>query len=312
MVTSSSPRVLLIFLDGIGLGNDDPDTNPFAAAHTPVLDSLASGQRWLRSTGRVNSGRASFAPADPRMGVPGRPQSASGQAAILTGRNVPALIGEHYGPRPNPPIRAIIKEDNLFKQVVARGEPAALLEAYPPRFHEALSSGKRIPSSYQDAALQAGLTLFDENDVQNGDALAVDWTGAAWREHLGYTNSPLYTPEEGGRRMVEIARRYRFSFFSHWLTDQAGHRGTLADGVALLELFDGVMAGALDAWDDEEGLIVITSDHGNLEDLSHTKHTENDVPLVAIGRGAAEFTTGVNTLADIASMVNTVLFEARS
>ncbi|MFN8377053.1 MAG: hypothetical protein U0452_00130 [Anaerolineae bacterium] len=306
------PRVLLIFLDGIGLGSDDPANNPFAAARTPTLDSLAGGQRWLRDVGRVVSDRAAFAPADPRMGIPGRPQSASGQAAILTGRNVPALIGEHYGPRPNPPIRAIIKEDNLFKQVVAHGEPAALLEAYPPGFHSALSSGKRIPSSYQDAAIQAGLSLFGEDDVQNGNALAVDWTGAAWREHLGYIDSPVYTAEEAGRRMVEIARRYRFSFFSHWLTDQVGHRGTVADGVALLELFDGVMAGALQEWDDNEGLIVITSDHGNLEDLSHGKHTENDVPLVVIGNGASDFANGVTTLADIASMVNTVLYGMRT
>lgn len=305
------PRVLLIFLDGIGLGDDDPAINPFAAAHTPTLDSLAGGQRWLRSTGRVSSGRAAFAPADPRMGIPGRPQSASGQAAILTGLNVPMLIGEHYGPRPNPPIRALLKQDNLFKQVVARGEPAALLEAYPPGFHKSLASGKRIPSSYQDAAIQAGLTLFGEDDVQNGNALAVDWTGAAWREHLGYTDSPVYSPEEAGRRMVEIARRYRFSFFSHWLTDQVGHRGTVPDGVALIELFDAVMAGALQEWTDDDGLIVITSDHGNLEDLSHRKHTENDVPLVAIGGGAADFAAGVNTLADIASMVNAALFETR-
>ena len=304
----SGQRALIIFLDGIGLGDDDPAVNPFAAAHTPTLASLAGGQRWLRGTERVATGRAAFGPVDPRMGVPGRPQSATGQAAILTGRNVPAIIGEHYGPRPNPPIRALLKEDNLFIRSVSRGEPAALLEAYPPAFHSALSSGKRIPSSYQDAALQAGLTLFGEDDVQNGDALAVDWTGAAWREHLGYTDSPVYTPTEAGRRLVEIARRYRFSFFSHWLTDQVGHRGNVPDGVALLELFDGVMAGVLDSWNDDEGLIIITSDHGNLEDLSHGKHTMNDVPLVIVGRGAADVATQVNTLADIAPAIEAVLF----
>ncbi|HYO89733.1 MAG TPA: hypothetical protein VER79_13875, partial [Candidatus Limnocylindrales bacterium] len=157
--------VLLVFLDGIGLGEDDPAMNPFADAHTPTLNALAGGGPWLARTGRVSNGRSAFAPADPRMGVPGRPQSASGQAAILTGRNIPALIGEHYGPRPNPPIRALLAEDNLFKRVVAHGDPASLLEAYPPRFHEALARGKRIPSSYQDAAIQAGLPLFDEAAV---------------------------------------------------------------------------------------------------------------------------------------------------
>jgi 2,3-bisphosphoglycerate-independent phosphoglycerate mutase len=192
--------------------------------------------------------------------------------------------------------------------VLARGGTAALLEAYPPRFHEALSSGKRIPSSYQDAALQAGLSLFTDADVMSGAALAVDWTGAAWRDHLGYTDSPLYTPFEAGRRMVEIAEQYTFSFFSHWLTDQIGHRGTVLEGVALIELFDQVMAGALEAWDDDHGLLIITSDHGNLEDLSHQKHTLNDVPLVVIGRGAAEFAGHVQTLADIAPQIEGYLF----
>lgn len=109
--------------------------------------------------------------------------------------------------------------------------------------------------------------------------------------------------------MVNLARRYRFSFFSHWLTDQIGHRGTLAEGVGLLELFDGVMAGALDAWGDDDGLMIITSDHGNMEDLSHGKHTENDVPVVAIGRGAGEFVREVKTLADIASQVEAFLYD---
>ncbi len=44
---------------------------------------------------------------------------------------------------------------------------AALLEAYPPRFHAAINSGKRLPSSYQQAVLEAGLPLFTEKrDLQ--------------------------------------------------------------------------------------------------------------------------------------------------
>src|SRR5690606_16097721 len=76
-------HVLLIFLDGIGLGDDDPATNPFAAAHTPTPNALAGGHNWLRTTPRIDTGRALFIPTDPRLAVPGRPQSATGQAAIL-------------------------------------------------------------------------------------------------------------------------------------------------------------------------------------------------------------------------------------
>jgi 2,3-bisphosphoglycerate-independent phosphoglycerate mutase len=302
------PHILLIFLDGIGLGDDDATTNPFASANTPTLDALANGHRWLRDTGIQHSPRAAFVPTDPRMGIAGRPQSASGQAAILTGRNVPQLIGEHYGPRPNEPIRAIITEDNFYKQVVARGMTAALLEGYPPQWHKVVNSGKRLRASFQEAAHVAGLRIFDERDVYNGDAMTVDWIGQGWRSELGYADSPLYTPREAGFKMVELARRYHFSFFPNWITDTIGHRGTVEDGVKMLELFDAVMAAALEAWRDDEGLIIITSDHGNMEDLSHKKHTLNDVPTVIVGDGARDFAEGLHTLADITPRMGQYLF----
>ena len=301
-------HILMIFLDGIGLGDDDPAINPFAAGEYPTLVSLTNGKRLVRDTGRVESKRAILVPTDPRMGIPGRPQSASGQAAILTGLNVPQMIGEHYGPRPNLPIRQILAQDNFFKQVVAHGMNAALLEAYPPRFHEGINSGKRLPASYQQAVLSAGLPLFTEAEIYSGDALAVDWTNAGWRSDLGYSDTPVYTPAEGGRKMVELSRRYEFAFFSHWITDTIGHRGKVDDGVKILDLFDAVMAGALADWDDSEGLIVITSDHGNMENLSHGKHTENDVPTVIIGNGKERFAEGLHTLADLVPRMADFLF----
>ncbi len=300
-------HVLLIFLDGIGLGDDDPTNNPFAVASMPTLLGLSNGQRWLRGIGEQISARAVFKPLDPRMGVPGRPQSATGQAAILTGRNIPQLIGEHYGPRPNPPIRALLHEDNLFKQVVAAGKKAALLEGYPPGFHSAIGRGKRLPSSYQQALLEAGLPLFDAAMVERGDALTVDWTGESWRSELGFKDAPLYTPFDAGVKMVELSRRYDFAFFSHWLTDVFGHRGPFDLAVKVLELFDQVMAGALSVWDDAEGLMIVTSDHGNMEDLSHGKHTENDVPTLIIGTGKQAFADGLTDLAGLAPRIARVL-----
>lgn len=51
----------------------------------------------------------------------------------------------------------------------------------------------------------------------------------------------------------------------------------------LLRTFDQVLGGLLSAWDDEKGLILITSDHGNLEDLSVRNHTRNPVPAIVVG-----------------------------
>ena len=61
----------MIFLDGVGLGGDDPAVNPFCVANTPTLNALANGHRWLRQTGRQSSERAEFIPTDPRLGIAG-------------------------------------------------------------------------------------------------------------------------------------------------------------------------------------------------------------------------------------------------
>jgi hypothetical protein len=300
-------HILMIFLDGIGLGDDDPLVNPFAAASLPTLTALTNGKRWVRGIGVQESERALFIPTDPRMGMPGRPQSATGQATIITGRNVPQAVGEHYGPRPNPAVRAVLAEDNFFKQVVGHGKRAALISAYPARLHDAINSGKRLRSSYQQALHEAGLPMFGEAELYSGEGLSEDWTGHGWREHLGYTDTPLYPPEEAGRRIVEVSRRYDFAFFSHWMSDTVGHRGTVEDGARLLEVFDSVMAGMLEAWDDAEGVLIVTSDHGNMEDLSHGKHTENDVPTLVIG-DARDVFRDVHDLSDLVPRMGRLLF----
>ena len=301
-------RALMIFLDGIGLGPDHPETNPFAVANTPTLNSLAKGHRWLANTGRQESERAVFLPADPRMGVPGRPQSATGQASIFTGRNVPQLLGKHYGPKPDRETRALLARDNLFKQVVSRGKAAALLEAYPASWHRAIDSGRRLRSSYQLAAHEAGIRIFNQEDLQRGDALPVDWTGEHWPRNQGRENIPRRNPRDAGSHLVRLAQRHAFSLFAHWPSDVIGHRGTLDEAIALLERFDDVMAGVLEAWDDGEGMIIICSDHGNMERIGDRRHTLNDVPVVVIGKGREFFDEGFCSLADIAPRIDAALF----
>jgi 2,3-bisphosphoglycerate-independent phosphoglycerate mutase len=276
-------HVLFIFLDGVGLGDDDPDHNPFAVADLPTLTGFTDGHRWLGDAQRTETSRGTFIPTDARLGVAGRPQSATGQATILTGRNVPAEVGYHYGPKPDGPIAKIIRQDNLFKRLVGQGRTAALINAYPRRFFEGIEAGRRLPSAVTLAVREAGLPLFGAEALYQGRAMSADFTGESWRTQLGYEDAPLYTPREAGARLADLARRYDFAFFDHWPTDLIGHRGTLEQAVRHLEGLDAVMAGLLEAWDDEQGVIALSSDHGNIEDLGHRGHTLNLVPSLLVG-----------------------------
>lgn len=302
-------HVLLFFLDGVGLGGDDPAVNPFVTADLPHLTGLFGPGWYLAGRGRLvdGRGRASLVATDPNLGVAGRPQSATGQAVILSGRNVPAALGEHYGPKPNQAVRDEIDRGTLFSEVVSRGGTAALLTPYPQGYFDAIASGKRLYSSVPYAAVQAGLALMTADDLRAGRAISPGFTGEGWIRHLGYDDIPLYAPVDAGRRLAAIARDYTFSFFEHWPSDRAGHRGSLAEARAHLELIDGAIGGVLDGWHDEEGLLIITSDHGNIEDKRTRVHTVNPVPTILVGRGHAALAGEIRDLTDIARVVKKFL-----
>ena len=158
---------------------------------------------------------------------------------------------------------------------------------------------------------ESGAPHFSLDDVIGCRALTAEWTTESWRRHLNIDNLPDYSPGGAGRLLAQLSRSYDFAFHSHWLTDRIGHRGTLAQGVEILERFDQVLLGLLDEWRDDEGLIVITSDHGNMEDLSTRRHTMNDVPTVVIGARAPEFAAGYRSLTDFVPACDRMLIGQR-
>lgn len=298
--------VHILFLDGVGLGGADPDVNPFVTARLPHLTNLL-GDSWFLTQQPIITQRASLVPTDANLAMPNKPQSATGQATILTGRNVPQLVGEHYGPKPNPAVREVIEQGTLFQEVVDAGGRAALITPYPQGYFDAVERGKRLLSAVPLAATEAGLPLMNADDLRNGRAVSPGFTGQGWRDHLGYADIPLLTLDEAGRQIAQVARSYQFSFFEHWPSDRAGHRGPLTDAVSHLEMIDAVLGGLLAAWDDDRGLLILTSDHGNIEEKDQRQHTRNPVPTLLVGRDHAALAPEISDLRDIAKITRTVL-----
>lgn len=304
-------RVLFIFLDGIGLGENNPETNPFARAKMPNLNRLLDGRSLLKDSAPFHGERASLTAVDPSVGVSGLPQSATGQAILLTGKNIPAELGYHYGPKPNPEVAAFLNDDTLFSNFAKAGRKTTLLNAYPPRYFHGIDSGKHLYSSIPLAVTNAGIPLFKHGDLFSGRALSADFTGEGWRTMLGFIDAPVMDAHEAGRKLASLAKEYDFSLFEYWASDYAGHKQQMETAVALMETFDAVLGGLVETMEDErrksgdELLVIVTSDHGNMEDLSTRRHTDANVPALVIGDKAAreEFTRNMKSLTDIAPAI---------
>jgi hypothetical protein len=301
-------KILFLFLDGIGLGENNPEINPFARAVMPHLQSMLGGNTLIKSTAPFEGEDVSLLAIDPNLGVKGLPQSATGQAVLLTGVNIPAELNYHYGPKPNPEVAQYLDGKTIFSKTVKANKTTALLNAYPPRYFDGIDSGKRLYSSIPLALTNAGMPLFTDRDYYEGRALSADFTGEGWREFLGFPEAPIFDPHTAGLKLGELAKKYDFSFFEYWASDYAGHKQDMTSAVKQLEVFDSVLAGLLESWKDEDGLILLTSDHGNMEDLSTRKHTAAHVPLLLFGsQKARDGFAGVTDLTGVAPSISKLL-----
>ncbi len=300
---------LFLFLDGVGLGSNNQSVNPFARAAMPNLNHLLGGGRLVAEWAGHEDENSTLLALDACLGVEGLPQSATGQATLLTGINIPGVLGYHYGPKPNSEVANMITRGNVFIRLEESGYRTALLNAYPPRYFAAIESGRGMYYSVPLAVTSAGIPLMTIEDLYAGRAFSADFTARAWREHLGYPDAPIFQPLQAGQRLAEAARNYDFAFFEFWVTDFIGHRQDMEAAVKALEEFDSVLGGLVDGWDLAQGLILVTSDHGNLEDLSTRRHTLNPVPALLIGDPARrkEFLRGVSDLASIAPAIYELL-----
>ena len=282
-------HALFVFIDGIGLAPPGP-SNPFSLGSYPAFERLSGGHAWtdkappLRQPGHV------FIPIDATLGIDGLPQSGTGQATLFTGTNAARIHGRHFGPYPPTTVRPLVAESSLFAHLVARGiAPGhlAFANAYPDRFFRFVKARGRWTTTTL-AAHSAGVRLRTASDLRDGLAIPADLTGEGWKRLLDPSFEP-FDESEAARRVHQLVRSHRLTLVEYYLTDKAGHSQDADRAAQVLASLDRFLGAVLGHLDPARDLLVLTSDHGNLEDLSVKTHTRHPVPLVAMGANAGRF-----------------------
>ena len=281
-------NVLLFFIDGLGIGTRGSH-NPFEDLEDVAPLAVFQYESTLLPFDGV------LAATDACMGVTGRPQSASGQTTILTGINAPAAIGYHKQGFPNRALLDIIREHSIFVQLKRAGiHPITFANTYTQAFFD---NRPRWVSATTAAVEAAGLSFNTVPDLIAGRAVYQDFTNAMLIERGETVKSR--TPEEAGEVLANIVAQNKFTLYEYFITDKIGHAQDREAANRVLPMLARFIRTLLAKLDLERSTVMLTSDHGNIEDLSVRNHTLNLVPTIVWGKNRERIAARIRSLSDI-------------
>jgi 2,3-bisphosphoglycerate-independent phosphoglycerate mutase len=292
--------VLLFFIDGLGIGTHGPQ-NPFDGLEDAAPLALFANESATAIHGGI------VVPTDARMGIEGRPQSASGQTTILTGINVPQLLGYHKQGFPNAAMLEILREHSIFLQLKRAGiAPITFANTYTKRFFD---ERPRWVSA-TTAAMEAAAVPFRQlADLKAGRAVYHDFTNQLLIERG--EDVELRSAEQAAEVLASLVAENRLTLYEYFITDKIGHKQDLQLARTTLQNLARLIRELLVRIDFNRTSVILTSDHGNIEDLSSRNHTLNLVPTIVWGRDRNRIASRIRTLADITpAIVDTLMGKA--
>ena len=273
-------KIIFLFIDGVGIRPPAPD-NPVNPEVCPTLCRLI-----LQHS----------IPIDACLSTPGLPQSATGQATMFTGMNAPVFMGRHCEGFPGPSLRKKIEGANLFLMLKSRGKHVRFADAYLVDSADELAA-RRFKSVTTVMALTTPEVISTTDDLMENSAVMQDLTRETIQDR--YPEIPVITPENAAAHLFGIARLNDFTLYEFFQTDVAGHSMDYARACAVLRLYDKFLAALLRFTRAAGITVLMTADHGNIEEMNERGHTRNPVPFIAIGPREEEFRARVKSLVDV-------------
>jgi 2,3-bisphosphoglycerate-independent phosphoglycerate mutase len=286
--------VFFLFMDGVGIGLGG-DQNPFSSYNLSGFNYLTGNQKLDASMITIFKNNHVFKSIDACLGVDGLPQSGTGQTTLFSGVNASKIIGQHYGPYPHSKNKYLLEQESLFHKILEVGKVPFFINAFPKVFFEKASVRNRW-SCCTLMTKSCGLNINSENEVKTGDAITAEILQDYWNKHLNINLSTI-SFKDAANRANRALEKYDVVLMEYYLTDKAGHSMNKFHADESINRVDQFLKALLDQISSEH-TILITSDHGNIEDLSIKTHTRNNVPLMVMGEKASYF-EGASSLIDI-------------
>jgi hypothetical protein len=215
---------------------------------------------------------------------------------MFTGVNCAKAMGRHCEGFPGPTLRKIIEEDNLFLQLRKRGLKVRFADSYLVDSVDELAM-RRFKSVTTVMALTAPETVSIVEDLVDDAAVMQDLTRETIQDR--WPDISVIPPQRAAEHLFAIARENDFTLYEFFQTDVSGHSMDYARACAVLRTYDRFLA-SLVRFTEAAGItLVMTSYHGNVENISERGHTTNKVPFIAFGPKERFLRDRVESLVDV-------------
>jgi len=290
-------NILMVFLDGVGIGKKDALINPFFKYGFKAFENIFKNIPSLNNQFLTNGTHFLF-PTDATLGVEGLPQSGTGQASLFCGFNAPKFVGKHFGPYPYSTTIPILQKESILIYFKEKYNSSFFANAYPKAFFDYINSGRSRLSVTTLTCKLTGIKLNHVTEVRTGKALTAELTNERWNQRLGY-RLKVIKPKTAARRLLKIAKKYKFTLYEYYLSDHLGHLRLANEFEKLFAEMDEFLFTLLNEVDSQQMTLVICSDHGNLEDLSIKTHTRNPALTITAGKAAKAIAESVKDITQV-------------
>jgi len=255
--------VVIIFLDGVGIGENESDFNP----------CLLSKHQLFSPSNNLPFYGTKYG-LDARLNIVGYPQSATGQTTIYTGKNAAKLIGKHLFGFPNEKLKELLINDSIFKRIESSGFSCKFINAFRPVFFTSPELFKNIRmSSTSEMNRAADLPFNTLKDIRNKTALYHDFTNSEIIEK-GF-RLPKYNTEIASSIILSQAKQNDLVLYEYFLTDKAGHSMDNVYAVNEINKVESLIYNVAKKIIGTDNSLIVCSDHGKIEDIRIKSHTLN-------------------------------------
>lgn len=209
-------KLLFLFLDGVGLGHETDN---------PIVDLFKNitNEGFILSNFPKITDDYLLKPIDAVLGVPGIPQSATGQTSIMTGVNGQKILGHHHTAFPNETLISLIKDKNLLSALKQKGLNPTCANMYSKEYFERRNSRRKNMFPVSALSIMHSNTPFKFlDDYNRGEAVFADITNDIIKSR-GYPIE-IISPEKAAGNMLNICKKHDFVFFEYFITDTYGHK----------------------------------------------------------------------------------------